>query len=54
MWSKDTAHMHTAFIEALNKLLTENLFKVQDAQEFNDPEKIQMTGMKPNEAIELK
>ena len=31
-------HMHTAFVMALNKLLTENLFKVQDVQEFNDPE----------------
>ena len=28
-------HMHMAFVEALNKLLTENLFKVQDAQELN-------------------
>ena len=26
-------HMHSAFIEALNKLLAENLFKVQDTQE---------------------
>ena len=26
-------HMHTAFIKALNKLLTEQLFKVQDVQE---------------------
>ena len=29
-------HTHTAFVEALNKILTEELFKVQDAQEFND------------------
>ena len=35
--------MHTAFIEALNKLLTENLFKVQDAQELNDPENVSST-----------
>ena len=67
-------HMHMAFIKALNKLLTEILFKVQDEQELNDPEKVlstwvkhlyglidrlndkemQMTGMKPKEAIELK
>ena len=31
-------HTHTAFVEALNKILTERLFKVQDAQELNDPE----------------
>ena len=33
-------HTHTAFLEALNKILTERLFKVQDAQELNDPEKV--------------
>ena len=33
-------HTHTAFAEALNKILAERLFKVQDAQELNDPEKI--------------
>ena len=31
-------HTHTAFVEALNKILTERLFKVQDAQELNDSE----------------
>ena len=31
-------HTHTAFVEALNKVLAERLFKVQDAQELNDPE----------------
>ena len=31
-------HTHTAFVEALNKILAERLFKVQDAQELNDPE----------------
>ena len=31
-------HTHTAFVEALNKILTERLFKVQDVQELNDPE----------------
>ena len=34
------AHTCTAFIEALNKILAERLFKVQDAQELNDPEKV--------------
>ena len=33
-------HTHTAFVKALNKILAERLFKVQDAQELNDPEKI--------------
>ena len=31
---------HTAFVEALKKILAERLFKVQDAQELNDPEKV--------------
>ena len=31
------AHSHTAFVEALNKIFAERLFKVQDAQELNDP-----------------
>ena len=34
------AHSHTAFVEALNDILAEKLFKVQDAQELNDPEKV--------------
>ena len=33
-------HTHTAFVEDLNKILTERLFKVQDAQELNDSEKV--------------
>ena len=33
-------HNHTAFVEALNKIFAERLFKVQDAQELNDPEKV--------------
>ena len=33
-------HTHTAFVEALNKILAERLFKAQDAQELNDPEKV--------------
>ena len=33
-------HTHTAFVEALNKILAERLFKVQDAQELNEPEQV--------------
>ena len=33
-------HTHTAFVEPLSKILIERLFKVQDAQELNDPEKV--------------
>ena len=33
-------HTHTEFVEALNKILAERLFKVQDAQELNDAEKV--------------
>ena len=33
-------HTLTAFVKALNKILTERLFEVQDAQELNDPEKV--------------
>ena len=36
-------HTHTASVEALNKMLTERLFKVQDAQELNDPNKVSVT-----------
>ena len=36
-------HTHTAFVKALNKILAEQLFKVQDAQELNDPEKVSAT-----------
>ena len=39
-------HTHTAFVEALNTSLTERLFKVQDAQELNDPEKVSATWVK--------
>ena len=39
-------HTHTAFVEALNKILTERLFKVQDAQELNDPECVLATWVK--------
>ena len=33
-------HTHTAFVEALNKILAERLLKIQDAQELNDPKKV--------------
>ena len=33
-------HTHTTFVETLNKVLAERLFKVQDAQELNDPNKV--------------
>ena len=33
-------HTHTAFVEVLNKILADRLFKAQDAQELNDPEKV--------------
>ena len=39
-------HTHTTFVEALNKILTENLFKVQDAQMLNDPDKVSATWVK--------
>ena len=39
-------HTHTAFVEALNKILAERLFKVQDAQELNDPQKVSATLVK--------
>ena len=39
-------HNHTAFVEALNKLLADKSFKVQDAQELNDPEKVSLTWVK--------
>ena len=39
-------HTHTAFVEALNKILAEQLFKVQDAQELNDPDKVSSTWVK--------
>ena len=57
-------HTHTAFVEALNKILAERLFKVQDAQELNDPGcglvdelndmETEMIGLKPKDAIKLK
>ena len=39
-------HTHTAFVEALNKILAERLFKVPDAQELNDPKKVSSSWVK--------
>ena len=39
-------HTHTAFVEALNKILAERLFKVQDAQELNDLVEVSATWVK--------
>ena len=36
-------HTHTVFLEAFSKVLTERLFKVQDVQELNDPERVLST-----------
>ena len=36
-------HTHTAFVEALNKILTERLFKAQVAQKLSDPERVSAT-----------
>ena len=44
--TKKYADTHTAFVEALNKILAERLFKVQDAQELNDPEKVSQRWVK--------
>ena len=43
--TKKYKHTHTAFVEALNNILTEQLFKVQDTQELNDPEKYHQLGL---------
>ena len=39
-------HTHTAFVENLNKRLSEKLFKIQNAQELNDPEKVSSVWVK--------
>ena len=39
-------HTHTAFVEALNKILAERLFKVQATQELNDPHKVSAAWVK--------
>ena len=38
-------HTHKAFVKALNTILAERLFKVQDAQELNDPRKYHRGGL---------
>ena len=44
--TKTTKYKHTAVVKTLNKLLAEELFKVQDAQELNVPEKVSSTWVK--------
>ena len=39
-------HTHAAFVKALNKILAEQPFQVQDAQELNDPEMVSSTWVK--------
>ena len=39
-------YTHTAFVETLNKLLAEQLFKVRDAQDLIDPERVSSTWVK--------
>ena len=39
-------HTQVAFTKASNKLIAENLFKVQDVQELNDPKKVFLTWVK--------
>ena len=39
-------HTHTAFVKNLNKVLVKNSFKIQDAQELNDSEKVSFTWVK--------
>ena len=39
-------HTHMAFVEALNKLLGGQLFKVQGVQALNVPEKVLSTWVK--------
>ena len=39
-------HTYMVFIEALNKLLMEQFFKVQDEQELRNPEKVSWTWVK--------
>ena len=39
-------HTYTAFIEALNKIFAEQLFKIQDTQDLKDPEQVSSTWVK--------
>ena len=43
---KKYKHTHIAFLEGLNEVLAERLFKIQDAQELNDPEKVSLRWVK--------
>ena len=47
IWQVTTKYKytHTAFVEALNKILAERLFKVQDPQKLNDPRKYHRGGL---------
>ena len=47
--NRDTTKYHhrfTAFVERMNKTLAERLFKIQDAQELNDPKNDSKTWVK--------
>ena len=46
MHNDNYRHTHTAFVKALNKLLAEQLFKVQDTQELNNLKKVSSTWVK--------
>ena len=39
-------HTHSAFVKVLNKLLAEQIFKVQDAQELSDLKKVLLIGLR--------
>ena len=39
-------HAHTVFVKALHKILPEQLFKVQDMQELNNPERVLLTSVR--------
>ena len=39
-------HTHTAFVENLNEILPEKLFKIQGSQELNDPDKFSSVWVK--------
>ena len=39
-------HTHTAFVERMNRTFAEKLFKIQDEQELNNPEKQSKTWIK--------
>ena len=43
---KKYKHTHTAFVEALSKIIAKQLFKVQDVHELNDPKQSSSTWVK--------